>query len=188
MAFLDEPAAGVDVRGRQLIRSVVRDLAHDGACVLLTTHDLDEAERTADRVVIIDHGRLVATGTPQELMAGSGGIEIRFGAPPGIDTAALGRVVLAAVTEEAPGEYRVEAEASPATIAALTGWLAEQDLPLADLRAGRHRLEDVFLHLTSVTGEVPAVTATPTPEAGVGRGGRPGGAGRRRGPDRRRSR
>jgi hypothetical protein len=97
-------------------------------------------------------------------------------------------VVLAAVTEEAPGEYRVEAEASPATIAALTGWLAEQDLPLADLGAGRHRLEDVFLHLTSVTGEVPAVTATPTPEAGVGRGGRPGGAGRRRGPDRRRSR
>ncbi len=157
VAFLDEPAAGVDVRGRQLIRSVVRDLAHDGACVLLTTHDLDEAERTADRVVIIDHGRLVATGTPQELMAGSGSNEIRFGAPPGIDTAALGRVLMAAVSELAPGEYRVEIEASPVNIAALTGWLAEQDLPLADLRAGRHRLEDVFLHLTSITGEVPAV-------------------------------
>ena len=53
------------------------------------------------------------------------------------------------MTEEDPGEYLVAAEAKPATVAALTAWLAERDLPLADLRAGRHRLEDVFLRLTA---------------------------------------
>ena len=170
VAFLDEPASGVDVRGRQVVRSVVRELAHDGASVLVTTHDLDEAEKLADRVVIIDKGRLVANGTPQELMSSGKAKEILFGAPAGIDVAALGRVLLAAVSELSPGEYRVDAEASPANIAALTGWLAENDLALADLRAGRQRLEDVFLHLTSITGEVPAVSAATGEDAESSRG------------------
>jgi ABC-2 type transport system ATP-binding protein len=62
--------------------------------------------------------------------------------------ASLGAAVAAAVVEERPGEYLVAAEARPATVAALTAWLAERALPLADLRAGRERLEDVFLRLT----------------------------------------
>ncbi len=68
VAFLDEPTAGVDVVGRQLIRQVVGDLRAAGVCVLLTTHELEEAEKAADRVVIIDRGRLAASGTPSELM------------------------------------------------------------------------------------------------------------------------
>src|SRR5207248_2208569 len=148
VAFLDEPTAGIDPAGRQVVRSIVRRLRDEGVCVLLTTHDLEDAERLADRVLIVDRGRLVASGTPAELMTASAGEDIRFGAPSGLDITSLGARLGAAVEEMTPGEYRVAAAASPATVAALTAWLAEQDLPLADLRAGRQTLEDVFLRLT----------------------------------------
>jgi ABC-2 type transport system ATP-binding protein len=149
VAFLDEPTAGVDTQGRLAIRQVIADLRADGVCVLLTTHDLDEAERLADHIVIIDHGRAVASGTPADLMTATAGRDIRFGAPGGIDTAALSARLGAPVLEERPGEYIVGTEATPGTVAALTAWLADHDLPLADLRAGRQRLEDVVLRLTS---------------------------------------
>jgi ABC-2 type transport system ATP-binding protein len=148
VAFLDEPTAGIDPAGRHVVRTIVRSLRDSGVCVLLTTHDLEDAQRLADRVLIIDHGRLVAGGTPAELMTASAGDEIRFGAPSRLDVASLGARVGAVVEEVMPGEYRVAAAAAPATVAALTAWLAEQDLPLADLRAGRQTLEDVFLRLT----------------------------------------
>ena len=77
----------------------------------------------------------------------------RFGAPPGIDTAGLTARLQAPVCEVTPGEYRVDTASTPATVAALTAWLAEQDLPLADLRAGRQTLEDVFLRLTVGPGQ-----------------------------------
>jgi ABC-2 type transport system ATP-binding protein len=84
--------------------------------------------------------------------------EIRFGAPPHLDTAGLGRALNAFVDEVSPGEYEVSMPPTPANVAALTAWLAEHELPLADLRAGRQRLEDVFLRLTAVTGEQPMIT------------------------------
>ena len=148
VAFLDEPTAGVDPGARLVVREAVRELARAGACVVLTTHELEEAERLADRVVIVDRGRKVAEGTPADLRASGGAREVRFGAPAGIDAAALAARLGAPVVEERPGEYRVGAEATPARVAALTAWLAERDLPLADLRAGRETLEDVFLRLT----------------------------------------
>lgn len=179
VAFLDEPTAGVDVAGRQLIRQLVRELCASGVCVLLTTHDLDEAEKVADRVVIIDHGSVVTSGTPAELMTVGGGEEIRFGAPPGVDIAALGKTLMAAVEECDPGEYRIEAPPTPANVACLTAWLADRDLPLADLRAGRQRLEDVFMKLTAITGEMPAIRideSDPNGERDVQRAGRRSGA------------
>jgi ABC-2 type transport system ATP-binding protein len=148
VAFLDEPTSGVDPAGRQVVRQVVRDLASAGAAVVLTTHELDEAARLADQVVIVDRGRVVAAGSPAELSAASPGDDIRFGAPPGIDLPTLGAALGADVTEEAPGEYRVATAPVPSAVAALTAWLAEHDLPLADLRAGRRSLEDLFLRLT----------------------------------------
>jgi len=158
VAFLDEPTAGVDPQGRQVIRQVIADLRNRGVTVLLTTHDLDEAERVADRVVIIDRGAKVAEGTLDDLVRGDAPEEVRFGAPAGIDTAALAEHLGGApVAEIAPGDYAVAAAPTPAVIAALTAWLAEHDLPLADLHAGRHRLEDVYLKLTT---EAPAETPT----------------------------
>jgi len=148
VAFLDEPTAGIDVAGRRVVREVIRDLRASGVCVVLTTHELEDAERLADDVVIIDHGRLVVRGTPADLMT-AGRDEIHFGAPPGLDVGSLGARLAAPVTEVAAGEYLVDAPPAPATVATLTAWLAENDLPLADLRAGRQKLEDVFLRLTT---------------------------------------
>ena len=147
VAFLDEPTAGLDVDGRLLVRDVVREQRDAGACVLLATHDLAEAEKVADRVVIVDRGRVVADGTPADLMAGDGD-EIRFGTAAGLDVTSLSAAVGGTVSELTPGEYRAAVPPSPTAVAALTAWLAEHDLPLADLRAGRQHLEDVFLRLT----------------------------------------
>jgi len=163
VAFLDEPTAGVDVSGRQVIRELVAELRQAGAGVLVTTHDLEEAERMADRIVIVDRGTVIASGTPAELMRSSEDEEIRFGAPPHLDTAGLGRALNAFVDEVSPGEYKVAMPPTPANVAALTAWLAEHDLPLADLRAGRQRLEDVFLRLTAITGEHPVVPPEAAP-------------------------
>ncbi len=175
VAFLDEPSAGVDVSGRQLVRRIVRSLADDGVAVLLTTHDLAEAEHVADRVVIIDRGRVIAAGRPSELTTGNQAAEIRFGAPAGLDTTTLDVELAARVVEESPGEYRVATAPTPAAVAQITAWLAERDLPLADLRAGRHRLEDVFLALTNSAEADPEAG-----DAGVDDGGDADRSGRRR--------
>jgi len=147
VAFLDEPTAGVDPEGRVVVRSIVRSLASQGAAVLLTTHELAEAERVASRVVIVDHGRVVAEGKPAELVTTAQ--EILFAAPTGIDVASLAAALMAPVTEVTPGEYRVATAASPQAIAGLTAWLAEHNLPLADLRAGRQSLEDAYMRITA---------------------------------------
>ena len=83
VAFLDEPTSGVDVNGRDAIRGIVRDLASRGCAVVLATHELDEAERLADRMVIFDHGEVIADGTLAELRNGHD--EIRFRSDPELD-------------------------------------------------------------------------------------------------------
>ena len=116
--------------------------------MVLTTHELTEAEHLADHVVIVDRGRVVATGSLADLLQG-GGDELRFGAAPALDTGALAARLGLPVTEATRGEYVVAGAPTPATVAALTAWLAEHDQPLGDLRAGRQTLEDVFLRLTA---------------------------------------
>jgi len=147
VVFLDEPTAGVDPQARQLVRAVIAELRERGVCVVLTTHELEEVERLADQVTIIDRGRVLAAGTPQELMRGDGA-SVLFAAAPGLDLVALSGALGAEVTEASPGEYVVAATSSPKLVAALTQWLADRDIELDDLRAGRQRLEDVFLRLT----------------------------------------
>ncbi len=153
VVFLDEPTAGVDPEGRLAVRDVVAGLAGRGVCVVLTTHELAEAERMADRVVIVRRGRAVAQGTPAALAAGEGGegATVSFGAPAGLDVEALGAELGAVVTEGPPGRYRVAAAASPALTARLAAWLAGRDATLTDLRAGRS-LEEAYL---AAVGEPP---------------------------------
>jgi ABC-2 type transport system ATP-binding protein len=160
VVFLDEPTAGVDPRGRQAVRAVVADLRSTGVAILVTTHELEEAQRAADRMIIVDGGRIVAEGSPAELMRIGAGDQVHFGAAPGLDLGALGAAVDAGVHEERPGEYTVDGPATPTRVAAITAWLAERDLPLADLRAGRETLEDVFLRLTAEPSDAPPAPAT----------------------------
>lgn len=146
VAFLDEPTSGVDVHGRATIREIIADLASAGCAVVLATHELDEAERVADRVVIFDRGKVVADGTLAELRSGHD--EVRFRTSASLDVAALTSHLQRPVEMVGPGDYRIAAVAEPELIARLTGWLASAGLPLDDLRAGAQRLEDVFRRLT----------------------------------------
>jgi ABC-2 type transport system ATP-binding protein len=151
VVFLDEPTAGLDPAARRLTWDHVRELQADGVTVVLTTHLLDEAEAIADRVAIVDQGRLVALGTPDELTHGDHG-EVEFSARPGLDRAGLGAAVGASVSEPRPGRYVIHAENTPALIAALGRWLEQADVRLGELRAGKRSLEDVFLRLTQDAG------------------------------------
>ncbi|MEX0767018.1 MAG: ABC transporter ATP-binding protein [Microthrixaceae bacterium] len=160
VVFLDEPTAGVDLEGRDLIRSLLVELRSEGVCVLITTHDLAEAERLADKVVIIDHGRVVASGTPAELMASSSSDHLLFGATPNLDCEALGQTLGAKVVEITHGEYRVDSPPSPELVASVTSWLAEQNVQLTDLRAERQRLDDVFRRLTNSTSTADSTSTT----------------------------
>ena len=154
--FLDEPTAGVDPEGRLEVRRVVEEQRAAGVCVVLTTHELPEAERLADEVVILSGGRAVARGTVDELR----GTEpaVRFSAPDDLDLAALADAAGAApdrVRRAAPGEYVVEGDADAARVAAIAAFLEGRGIPLGDLRVGRGSLEDVYLSLTGEarTGE-----------------------------------
>ena len=148
VVFLDEPTAGLDPAGRRLAWDVIRDLKASGVTVVLTTHLLDEAEELADRVAIIDHGQLVAIGTPAELTHGATD-EIRFTASPGLDLGALAAAIGAPVTEPHPGRYVLAAAPSSELVAGLTAWLHERGVTIGELQAGRRPLEEVFLRLTA---------------------------------------
>ncbi len=149
--FLDEPTAGVDPEGRMAVREVISSQRDRGVCILLTTHELPEAERLADEVVIIASGRLVASGTVAALSERAGDGGIHFAAPAGMETTTLAmalEVEDSAVVESAGGRYAVTAPATPARLAALAGWLTEHNLPLRDLSAAQRSLEDVYMAAT----------------------------------------
>lgn len=146
VAFLDEPTSGVDINGRDAIRGIIRGLASNGCAVVLATHELDEAERLADRMVIIDHGTLVADGTLAELRKGHD--EIRFRSDPGLDLRALAAATGIVASEVGVDEYVIDAPPQPRLMAQLGDWLAGAGHPLHELRGGGQRLEDVFRRLT----------------------------------------
>lgn len=144
--LLDEPTAGMDPQARQGTWAEIRRLRDAGATVLLTTHFMDEAERLADIVAVIDQGRLLALDSPAALVAGNANTHILVTTPATIDIAALSAAVKAPVRQDGAGRYVVEAGAD--RIPAISAWFAQEDLPVTGISAGGNGLEEVFLRLT----------------------------------------
>jgi len=149
VVILDEPSTGLDPQARHELHAEIRRMKRDGYTVLLSTHQLDEAAALCDRVAIIDQGRIVATGTPHELVAtAASGQAVRFTASPPIDPEALNRIPgLRALRCEGLSVYFETDEAAP-VVTALMVLLAAQGATLWELEVKRSSLEDVFLKLT----------------------------------------
>lgn len=150
LVFLDEPTAGMDAHARLLVWELIDALRRDGVTVVLTTHHLKEAEELADRLVIIDHGVTVATGTPTELTHTGAKGQLRFTAPPRLDLSLLTTALPenSRTTEVGAGEYLVEGTIDPQVLATVTAWCAQIDVLATDMRVEQRSLEDVFLDLT----------------------------------------
>jgi ABC-2 type transport system ATP-binding protein len=150
LLFLDEPTAGLDPQARHATWDLIAGLRAAGASVILTTHHMDEAERLADQVAIVDHGRLVSGGSPAELTGTAG--QVRFRAEPGLDTDGLVAALPAgsAAKESPAGHYVIEVHdrVDPRLVAAVTAWCAEHGVLATELRIESRTLEDVFLELT----------------------------------------
>ncbi|MDQ1742771.1 MAG: type transport system ATP-binding protein [Pseudonocardiales bacterium] len=150
LLFLDEPTTGMDPQARRGTWDLIRRLRRDGVSIVLSTHYLDEAEQLADSVVMLHAGRIVAEGSPAELIqAGSAG-QVRFSGPAGLPVAEL-RAALPAgvqVSEPATGCYLVAGEVTPALLAGITSWCAARNVLAEGLSVERRSLEDVFLDLT----------------------------------------
>ncbi|MGW5903978.1 ABC transporter ATP-binding protein [Streptomyces althioticus] len=150
LVFLDEPTAGLDPQARHATWDLVRDLRADGVSVVLTTHYMDEAEQLADDVAIIDAGRVVAQGSPEELCRGGAENTLRFSGRPGLDVASLLKALPsdASAAEVTPGSYRVTGKVDPQLLATVTSWCAQHGVLPDHISVERHTLEDVFLELT----------------------------------------
>ncbi|MGB3769844.1 MAG: ABC transporter ATP-binding protein [Rhodococcus sp. (in: high G+C Gram-positive bacteria)] len=150
LVFLDEPTAGLDAQARLLVWDLICALRRDGVSILLTTHLMDEAEYLADDLVIIDHGKVVASGTPTELTRRGAEGQLRFSAPPGLDLTLLQMVLPEGFdpVESTPGSYLLEGTIDPQVLATVTSWCARLNVLATDLRVEQRSLEDVFLDLT----------------------------------------
>jgi ABC-2 type transport system ATP-binding protein len=150
LVFLDEPTAGMDPQARRATWDLVGALRSSGVSVILTTHYMEEAERLADDVAIIDHGRLIASGSPAELTGSDG--QLRFRAEPGLDTESLLAALPpgSAAKESPAGHYVIEIPGGvqPTLLAAVTAWCADRGILPSSLRIESRTLEDVFLELT----------------------------------------
>jgi oleandomycin transport system ATP-binding protein len=157
--FLDEPTTGLDPRSRGDVWAMVRELVDDGATVLLTTQYLDEADRLASEIAVVDHGRLIATGTSAELKAKVGGqtLDVRPADPADLGT--VTRIVEQAVgtaptaQPEDPGLLSVSVENRADALPAVVRALGEQGIAVTELALRLASLDEVFLALTGHTTE-----------------------------------
>ena len=162
--FLDEPSGGLDPRGRQQLWQTVRQLVEDGTTVLLTTQYLEEADRLADQVAVIDHGRVIAQGTPAQLKGQVGGERLHLRPATAGDAGRVAELV-AGVGGGLPrvdtdtGAITVPIADGVASLAEVVRRLDAAGVVLADLALRRPTLDDVFLALTG--RPAPAARSTP---------------------------
>jgi ABC-2 type transport system ATP-binding protein len=146
--FLDEPTTGLDPRSRRTMWDIVRQLVADGVTVFLTTQYLDEADRLADRIAVLDQGRIVAAGTPGELKRQIPGshVRLRFNDVRELDAAA--RVLTGSTRDDEDLTLRVPSDGRPKSLRALLASLDEQSIDVEEFSVHTPDLDDVFLALT----------------------------------------
>jgi ABC-2 type transport system ATP-binding protein len=151
LLFLDEPTTGLDPQSRRQLWDIIDAFRNEGGTTVLTTHYMDEAERLCDRVAIVDHGKVIALGTPRELIASLGaGHVIEFGVDGSreIDEAALLALAGVKSARRAGGSWALQVGAAHETIPMLLETLRTRGMPLTELRTHSPTLEDVFVTLT----------------------------------------
>jgi ABC-2 type transport system ATP-binding protein len=170
VVLLDEPTTGLDPRSRQELWTIVDELRLEGSTVLLTTQYLEEADRLAQRIAVVDHGRIAAEGTPGRLKAAVGGsvLSVRVA-----DASDLGEAAAALADLDAAGQPHVDpaggeirlAIADPAASAEAVRRLDTRRLPIAAVEVQQPSLDDVFLSLTGRSAGGPPDDSRPAKEA-----------------------
>jgi ABC-2 type transport system ATP-binding protein len=147
--FLDEPTSGVDIDGRDTIRSIIHDAAHNGTTVVVASHDMAEAQKVATHVVLFQHGTVIANAPLAEITQSRK--RLRFTSTDTLDTLALSQSIGSLVSHHGEGVYEVTAESSARLVGRITQWLTEQQLPLRGIDLGEESLEDAYRRLTGGT-------------------------------------
>ena len=150
--FLDEPTTGLDPQARRQLWELIEEFKHSGRTILLTTHYMDEAERLCDRVAIMDHGKVIALGTPRELIASTCAeqmVEFTAGSVShALDLPALRRIAGVREVRTENGAVLLQVAELHTSVPALLKELTRQNVPLTELRTHSATLEDVFVTLT----------------------------------------
>ncbi|KRV50554.1 ABC transporter [Wenjunlia vitaminophila] len=170
--FLDEPTTGLDPRSRNEVWQAVRSLVAGGTTVLLTTQYLDEADKLAHRIAVIDHGRVVADDTPGELKGAIGGDRVEVVLHDQADVPAATRILVRACGTEPEVDAEERRLHAPvvnrvATLTEVLRTLEDQGIGVADIGLRRPTLDEVFLHLTGRRAEQSAPGGGPAEPAGT---------------------